>query len=42
MNGLMKELMKGHLRHHILEHEEGEDPHEAADELVDIIPNSFS
>ena len=37
MNGLMAELMEGHLRHHIVEHDEGEDPHEAADELVDII-----
>jgi DNA-binding FrmR family transcriptional regulator len=37
MNGLMAELIEGHLRHHVLEPEEGEDPREAADELMDVI-----
>jgi DNA-binding FrmR family transcriptional regulator len=37
MNGLMAELIEGHLRHHVLEPESGEDPHEAADELMDVI-----
>jgi DNA-binding FrmR family transcriptional regulator len=37
MNGLMAELIEGHLRHHVLEPEDGEDPREAADELMDVI-----
>jgi DNA-binding FrmR family transcriptional regulator len=37
MNGLMAELMEGHLRHHVLEPEDGDDPREGADELMDII-----
>jgi DNA-binding FrmR family transcriptional regulator len=37
MNGLMAELMEGHLRDHVLEPVDGEDPHEAADELMDVI-----
>jgi DNA-binding FrmR family transcriptional regulator len=37
MNGLMAELMEGHLRHHVLEPHDGEDPREAADELMDVI-----
>lgn len=37
MNGLMVELMEGHLRHHLLEPENDADPHEAADELMDVI-----
>ena len=37
MNGLMSELIEGHLRHHVLEPEDGDDPHEAADELMDVI-----
>jgi len=37
MNGLMAELMEEHLRHHILESEHGGNPHEAADELMDVV-----
>lgn len=37
MNGLMAELMEEHLRHHVLEPVDGENPHDAADELMDVI-----
>jgi DNA-binding FrmR family transcriptional regulator len=37
MNGLMAELMEEHLRLHILEPEDGGNPHEAADELMDVV-----
>lgn len=37
MNGLMAELMEGHLRHHVLEPERGEDPRAAAEELMHVI-----
>jgi DNA-binding FrmR family transcriptional regulator len=33
----MAELIEGHLRHHVLEPHDGEDPREAADELMDVI-----
>jgi DNA-binding FrmR family transcriptional regulator len=36
MNALMAELMADHLIHHVVEPEHGEDPHEAADELIEI------
>lgn len=37
MNGLMAELMEDHLRHHVLDPEEGVDAHEGAEELIEII-----
>jgi DNA-binding FrmR family transcriptional regulator len=36
MNALMAELMADHLIHHIVEPERGQDPHEGADELIEI------
>jgi DNA-binding FrmR family transcriptional regulator len=42
MNGLMAELMEGHLRHHVLELQDGDDPREAADESMDKIAQAMS
>ena len=36
MSALMAELMTDHLIHHVLEPEQGEDPREGADELIDV------
>jgi DNA-binding FrmR family transcriptional regulator len=36
MNALMAELMADHLIHHVVEPEHGEDPHQGAEELIDI------
>ena len=37
MNGLMAELMEDHLLHHVLEPAKGDDPREAANDLIGII-----
>jgi glucose-6-phosphate-specific signal transduction histidine kinase len=42
MNGLMAELKEGHLRDHVLEPQGGDDPREAADELMDKIAQAIS
>ena len=36
MSALMAELMAEHLIHHVVEPEPGQDPREAADELIGI------
>jgi DNA-binding FrmR family transcriptional regulator len=36
MSALMAELMADHLIHHVVEPDPGEDPHEGADELIEI------
>jgi hypothetical protein len=37
MKGLMAEFMEDRLRRHVLEPVDGENPHDAADELIGVI-----